>query len=94
MISSIIEPAVERGELQVFPNPARDKVVCRIVNNETTLMSVSMYDMLGETISAPITRGSDNTITLSVDGIVDGIYVIQAKDNLGKMYQRKISIFK
>jgi hypothetical protein len=94
VISSIIEPAVERGELQVFPNPAREKVVCRIVNNETTLMSVSMYDMLGETISAPITRGSDNTITFSVDGIANGIYVIQAKDNLGKMYQRKISIFK
>lgn len=94
VISSIIEPAADRSELQVFPNPAKDKVICRMTNSETTLTTVTMYDLLGETISAPITKGNDNTITLSVSGIANGIYVIQAKDNMGKMYQRKISIFR
>ena len=94
VISSITEPVVDQSQLQVFPNPAKDKVICRITNTESTLTTVMIYDLLGEAVSASISKGADNTITLSVEGIANGIYVIQARDNQGKVYQRKISIFK
>jgi hypothetical protein len=85
--------AAQKDELQIFPNPAKDKVVCRLTN-DAALVTAVLYDLLGEAVSAPVSRASDNSLTISVGNLANGIYVVQAKDRSGNIYQRKISIFK
>ena len=94
VISSITEPSNSNGQMDVFPNPARDKVICRIAKEGAILESVVLYDLLGEMISVPMNKESNNTIALSMSGISNGIYVIHARDSQGGQYQSKISIFK
>jgi hypothetical protein len=94
VISSIKEPALNQNNMQVYPNPARDKVICRISNSDLTLVSAQLYDVLGETVNVSVTKSGDNSLVLSVSDIPNGIYVIQAMDSHGQLYQRKISIFK
>ena len=94
VISSINEPVEDKNEMITFPNPARDKVICRIGKNDVSLISATLYDLLGETLSVPVSRQSDNSLSLSVSDISNGIYVIQARDSRGQYYQTKISIFK
>ena len=94
VISSITEPTVNKSIMQVYPNPAHDKVICRLVNNGVTLTSAMLYDLLGEAISVPVNKQGDDAIVLSIAGISDGIYVVQAQDSRGEMYQCKISIYK
>jgi hypothetical protein len=93
VISSITEPAGDRDQMQVFPNPARDKVVCRMTKTGAALADVYLYDQLGKSIAVPVSRES-NTLVLSISAVSNGIYVIQARDFDGQLYQTKISIFK
>jgi hypothetical protein len=92
VINSIVESS-GKEQMQVFPNPAKDKVICRLPGG-APLMTAMLYDLLGETITVPVNNGSDNTLTLSVGGVADGIYIIQAKDAHGHIYQSKIAIYK
>jgi hypothetical protein len=92
-ISSITEPAQEKPQFAVYPNPARDKVICSIAGNSIRLASATLYDMLGEAIGVPVSS-QGNTLVLSVAGIANGIYIVQACDAAGQLYQKKISISK
>jgi hypothetical protein len=93
VINAIAEPGSDKARIDVFPNPARDKVICRL-SGDVPLVSATLYDLLGETVSVPVSTGNDNTITLSVAGVADGIYVVQVRDLRGQVYQSKISIYK
>jgi hypothetical protein len=94
VISSITEPTLNQNFMQVYPNPAKDQVICRLSNNSLTLVSVQLYDMLGETVNVPVNKSGDNALILSVSDVSNGIYVIQAIDSHGQLYKNKISIFK
>ena len=63
-------------------------------NNNVTLVSVQVYDILGNTVDVPVNKSSDNAVMLYVGEVSNGIYLIQAKDSHGQLYQSKISIFK
>jgi hypothetical protein len=80
--------------MHVYPNPAKDKIICRISNSNITLVAAQLFDMLGETMAISASRAADNSLVLSLTDIVNGMYVIQAMDSHGQLYQSKISIFK
>jgi hypothetical protein len=94
VISSINEIAPDKAQLQIYPNPSKDNVVCRLSQGDAALVSAQLYDLLGNVISVPVSRPNNTTLTLSVSGVAEGIYVIQARDSQGMLYQDKISIFK
>jgi hypothetical protein len=94
VISSITGPTADRDEMQVFPNPARDRVVCRLAGADATLLSAVLYTTLGQMVAVPVTKGPDNTLSLNVSGASDGMYILEAKDSKDRLYQRKIAIFK
>jgi hypothetical protein len=94
VMSSISEPSLDNAQMQVYPNPARDKVVCRISSTELTLVSAQLFDMLGENIAVPVSKSADNSLLISVEDVSNGMYVIQARDSRGVLHQNKISIFK
>lgn len=92
VINSITEPD-SREQMQVFPNPAKDKVICRLQGG-TPLVTATLYSLLGENVAVPVSRGNDNSLTLSIADVTDGIYIVQVKDARGRLYQSKLAIYK
>jgi len=80
--------------LKVYPNPAKDMIICHLTQGNSQLVSAQLYDILGASVSTTITRSDESGIVLSVAGLSPGIYVIQASDRSGKSYQHKIAIMK
>jgi len=70
--------------LQVFPNPATDELGVRLELNETSDVTIRMYDMLGRvvlnqnTISLP---AGDNFEKLNVTSLNSGTYFLQINVN-------------
>jgi hypothetical protein len=93
-ISSVTDPASNKNTMQVYPNPAKDKVICRLANNSLRLVSAILYNLLGEAISVPVSKLGDDALQLSLTGTADGIYVVQARDSQGQLYQSKIAIYR
>jgi hypothetical protein len=85
-----ISPAVD--EFTVYPNPAKDQVTCRL--GAEPLASVQIYDMMGSLLPAHIIHSGDDGIVLSVSTLAAGIYIIQATDRHGNIYQHKTAIVK
>ena len=92
VINAITEPT-GKEQIEVFPNPAKDKVICRL-SGGAQLVAATLFNLLGETISVPVNNESDNSITLSVAGVSGGIYIVQVRDIRGQVYQSKIAICK
>jgi hypothetical protein len=80
--------------LQIFPNPSRDQVVCHLTGDGVALSDVVLYNMLGKIVSVPVNKGNDNTITLTVRDISEGMYIVRVTDANGRSYQQKISVIK
>lgn len=96
-ISSIptsIKNITESNQLQVFPNPTHDQVICRLTGGGAPLADAVLYNMLGENVAVQLNKGSENTITLSVRDLSEGIYIVRAIDSNGRSYQQKISVIK
>ncbi len=92
--TSVTTVAVDHDQLQVFPNPAKDRVLCRIGKGTEQLLTAQIYDLLGSAIATNIMQNDENGIVLAVGGLSEGIYIIQAGDRNGKTYQQKIAIIK
>ena len=69
--------------VQVYPNPARDRVVIEGVEPA----GVQVYNALGQLVKT--VRGT-NEIDLS--GLVEGVYLLRITDAEGKVYTNKITI--
>jgi hypothetical protein len=90
----VTEITAETSALQIFPNPARDKVVCRLSHGEQLLNTAEIYDMLGHIITSKTLRADETGITLETSNVPDGIYIIQASDRSGRTYKSKVAIIK
>ena len=69
--------------VEIYPNPAKDKVVVEGVKS----IKVQVYNALGQVVKA--VRGT-NEIDLS--GLVDGVYLLRISDAEGKVYTNKITV--
>lgn len=93
--ASIAElPVQTTATLQVYPNPARDRVICRLADGDARLEYVQLYDVLGHRINADIAAGADQEATISVAALPAGAYVLHAADTHGRTYDQKVIIIK
>ena len=91
---AIANISADQNKFEVFPNPAKDKAVCRLSASGAILVAVQLFDLLGESISIPVNKQGDDALVLSLEGVSDGIYIVQARDSQGRLFQNKISIFR
>lgn len=93
IISSINDPESDKTQMLVYPNPAKDRIVCRLSLQGTELETVKLYNLMGEMVNVLYSK-TNNSITISVNQVPDGMYVVQAIDSKGYVYQNKVSIIK
>lgn len=78
-------------ELQVYPNPSTGAIK---ITHSIPIQHLAIYDMKGiliKHISGESTQFTGNSIKISLD-MLQGIYLLEAKDNEGRVYTQKIII--
>jgi hypothetical protein len=94
-LASVIDTkGIDPSALQVYPNPAKDKLTCHLTNDNMALVSAHLYNVLGESIFAPVTADGAQTLTLSVDDVAAGAYVLQVTSDHGQIFNHKVIILK
>ena len=71
------------AEIQVFPNPAKDRVVVDGIE----AAEVQVYNALGQMVKT--VRGTNE---VDLGGLVDGVYLLRITDAEGKVYTNKITV--
>ncbi len=92
--NGVSEAPADNNKLQVFPNPAKDKILCRLGVGAQQLVGARLYDLMGSVAGATVLNCDENGIMMSVGNLSEGIYIVQATDMNGKTYQQKVSIVK
>ena len=76
-----IQDNTEASGLQVYPNPARDRVVVEGME----AVEVKVYNTSGQMVKC--VRGTNE---IDVEGLAEGIYLLRIMDAEGKIYTNKI----
>ncbi|MCH2215400.1 MAG: S8 family peptidase [Flavobacteriales bacterium] len=81
------------GEISIYPNPSNGEIT--ILNDQSNLVSFDLYDLSGRLVESVNLRGfSGGNVNLSLNGVADGIYVVQALQENGQVLQSKLMIEK
>jgi hypothetical protein len=73
------------SEVTVYPNPARERVT--IEGIEPAMIQV--YNTLGQLV-----RSAENADCISVESLVDGLYLLRIVDAEGKNYTLRVTVMK
>ncbi|MDB5282946.1 MAG: hypothetical protein JWO06_2021 [Bacteroidota bacterium] len=82
--------AVPKGELLIYPNPARDYFVCALQDNEFENPKTEVFNIVGEKMRVEINL-SENKILIAANDLPSGFYVVKVSDKQ-KIYTGKILI--
>jgi|GEM_PF-4493780 hypothetical protein len=82
--SSIVSVGFQTASSSVtlFPNPASNQVVIQCPGQSLSASTVRLYSAIGETLPLQITAGT-GIATLSLTGLVPGVYFLQVKTPSG-----------
>ena len=69
--------------VQVYPNPAKDKVVIEGIEAS----EVQVYNALGQMVKTVL-----RTNEIDLSGLVEGVYLVRIADAEGKVYTNKITV--
>jgi hypothetical protein len=81
-------PDTDQLEVQIFPNPAQEYV--NIVSNQRTRFRTSMYSLEGRLVKS--TQWVTGSLTLNLEQIAKGIYVIKIESENGFSKTNKIIV--
>ena len=70
---------------QLYPNPARDRVTIEGVEAAV----IQVYNTLGQLV-----RSAENADCISVESLVDGLYLLRIADAEGKNYTLRVTVMK
>jgi predicted acyl esterase len=76
--------------LNLYPNPANDKLFVNMLNNENKKVDLSIYNTLGQQVLAQ--DFSNASTSVDVSQLKAGIYFVYAKTNEHTVYSQKIAI--
>ncbi|MDX1438621.1 MAG: T9SS type A sorting domain-containing protein [Rubricoccaceae bacterium] len=100
---NIIDPTSTEGETPdsgfelsvAFPNPSTDRVHVGLSLDETSNVSVEVFDVAGRRVAllheGLLQAGTEHTFVLSQTGLAGGVYVIRASDGTSTL-ERRITI--
>jgi hypothetical protein len=80
----------KQASVDIYPNPASDKLGVNVLNVEGENISIAVYNMFGtKYIEENINSGSDNSgHELDISSLTNGIYYIQVKNKEGVKFTR------
>ena len=85
---SSIEQVFQPTSIKIYPNPATMEAVLEVP--DLNLSTFTIYDALGRLVSTHQIPPHQETITLNIEHLAKGIYVIQGINKTGKIYQTRL----
>lgn len=93
LASSLNDLHEQISGLYLFPNPAADAVTLQFTNNSAKQLSISLQDVLGETVkdygTAAYAQGS-NSLELNTGSIGNGVYIVRISDGSSSIAKRLV----
>jgi hypothetical protein len=83
----------EDSNLDIYPNPARDKFFISLAIEKDEVVEVSITDLLGKTLRKELipVRAGVNKMVFEKESLITGIYFVTVKAS-DKIYQRRLVI--
>ena len=81
---------IKKGELHIYPNPAKDYFVCTYENNEFLNPVTEVFNLLGERMKVDAKLVADKVV-VGTAGLANGFYIVRISDR-DKTYSGKILI--
>ena len=80
---------LKQASMDIYPNPANDKIEIKMSNIMGEKILISLYNMFGIKYSEKsINPGFENTHKLDISSLAKGVYYIQIKNNDGVKFTR------
>ena len=64
--------------IEVYPNPAKDKLTVELGNNQLNIKTLELTDVMGRVL-AQVSAGKQTTLTLPTDKLPAGVYLLRCK---------------
>lgn len=81
----------DNSDLVVYPNPARHHVTVKLSDDNDSLASVAVYDLIGKLVSK-IDAAQSTQTEIDVSGFANGIYLIEIATQNDKRLVRKLVV--
>jgi len=69
------------NEINVYPNPASSEI--QVIGNQSTVIVIEVYNMLGEKVYQLLVTGHYSPITIDVSALPSGMYFVEVKSESG-----------
>ena len=76
------------GEIEIYPNPANDKLNVEIKGYKGKASKVKIYNVLGEMVKGEL-KMEDEKLTIDIDDLPNGLYFIEVQNKEG-ILRRKL----
>lgn len=79
---------------QIYPNPAKDKVVLQMKLNKKEELFISIQNILGHTTQEELIKADvgENELSLNIAHLSSGIYFMKIVNEIGKVWVQKLLI--
>ncbi len=92
-VVSVPEIKEIEASLNIYPNPASDRIYIDLGNIKINQVQVDMYDIVGKKISTKIVNNQSNKLELDVNNCTNGFYLVNINVN-GYQITKKVLIQK
>lgn len=91
LMDRILDTKSLPDDVFIYPNPVKTLLNIQILQASQKLLNVDMYDVQGRLVKHTTTAFmADKKVTLSVEDLPTGIYILQLTDSEGTMISHKI----
>ena len=75
--------------ISIYPNPVKDILTITTNDSQIKLNEISLYSPLGQQVYTRSHNGNENKTTLQLNGLSEGVYLLQIKTDTG-LYHSKV----
>jgi len=95
LFTSVLQPEFLAQKVNLYPNPAIDKVSIRLTMNDLQDVTVTIYNLQGlqkyQTTTNILSTGSQ-VITIPLVGFDSGMYLVNISNEQGEKIVRKLMV--
>ncbi|MEL6844362.1 MAG: serine hydrolase [Bacteroidota bacterium] len=90
--STSIDRSFAESELQIFPNPAKDRLTIQWTERSPKEGYLSLLDLQGKIVREQVAGAGSGQVELSLDNVPDGIYVVEVRRG-GEVWREKVVVW-
>jgi len=94
---SVPEITVDKGFLEIYPNPARKLILIHYNfpgTDQSNDIRLEVYDVFGEKFRESLITGSNDEVIYDVSGLTNGIYILTINQGLSNSLNKKFLVAK